>query len=117
MADFTLIGRHTSVLRVTDNVAETCTIYNKTGSVITAGVLTEVTRGNAIIRHLDAGTEVDVQPGGSVVIDPTAVTGAVGVGFSDRGEAVTTTVVDNIVVTGVILTAEEKQAKKTKAKK
>jgi len=96
MATYDITGRHTSIHRVTDDVSAPHTLVNKLGSTFTAGVIVPVIRGNAIIEHLDAGTLVEVKPGDSIAVDPTVVTGAVGVGFASREAQVDTTTVTPI---------------------
>jgi hypothetical protein len=96
MATYDITGRHTSIHRVTDDVSGAHTLVNKLGSVFTAGVIVSVTRGDAVIEHLDADTLVEVKPGDSVSIDPTTVSGAVGVGFASREAQMDTTTVTPI---------------------
>ena len=96
MATYDITGRHTSIFRVTDDVSVAHSLVNKLGSTFTAGVIVSVTRGNAIIEHLDTDTMVEVKPGETVAIDPTAVSGAVGVGFASREAQVDTTTVTPI---------------------
>ena len=115
MAEFTAIAKPTAVTRVTDDVASAHTIYNKTGGTFYAGIIININRGNAVLEHLDADTMVEVKPGDSVVIDPTAYSGTpVGVGVSFRSAAVDATPTDEIIRAGVITQAT---AKKPKAKK
>jgi hypothetical protein len=96
MATFDITGRHGAIFRVTDDVSGAHTINNKLGSAFYAGTIVKVTRGNAIIEHLDAETMVEVPAGGSVTVDPTAVSGAVGVGFAARENQMESTVVTPI---------------------
>jgi len=96
MATYDITGRHTSIFRVTDDVSVAHSLVNKLGSTFAAGVIVSVTKGNAIIEHLDVDTLVEVKPGDSIAIDPTVVTGAVGVGFASREAQVDTTTVTPI---------------------
>ena len=96
MATYDITGRHTSIHRVTDDVTVAHSLVNKLGSTFTAGVIVSVTRGNAIIEHLDTDTMVEVKPGETVAIDPTAVAGAVGVGFASREAQMESTTVTPI---------------------
>ena len=84
MATYDITGRHTSIFRVTNDVTGPHTLVNKLGSTFYAGTIVSVVRGNAIIEHLDTDTMVEVKPGDSIQVDPTAVSGAVGVGFASR---------------------------------
>jgi hypothetical protein len=93
MATYDITGRHTSIHRVTDDVSVAHSLVNKLGSTFTAGVIVSVTRGNAIIEHLDADTMVEIKPGETVAVDPTAVVGAVGVGFASREAQIESTTV------------------------
>ena len=102
MADFTMIGRHPSIFRITNDVSEAHTVYNKSGETVTAGVIVNVHRGNQIIQHLDDATLVELKSGDSVSLDPTGVSGAVGVGFSSRRLQVDNTAVIEVVESGVV---------------
>jgi hypothetical protein len=113
MATFDITGRHTSIHRVTDDVAGSHTIVNKLGSTFFAGTIVSVVRGDAIIEHLDAETMVEVKPGDSITVDPTAVDGAVGVGFASREAQMDTTTVTPISTDVTTSTAKPK-AKSTK---
>jgi TRAP-type mannitol/chloroaromatic compound transport system substrate-binding protein len=97
MAAFTIQGRHPAIFRVTDNVAETHDVTNNTPTTFLAGVIVNVTQGSFQIQHLDANTLVEVAPGATVTIDPTGVSGAVGVGFNDNNDQVTATVYNYVV--------------------
>ena len=97
MAAFTIQGRHPAIFRVTDNVAETHDITNITPTTFLAGVIVNVTKGDFQVQNLDAGTLVEVAPGATVTIDPTGVTGAVGIGFNDNNEQATATVYNYVV--------------------
>jgi len=113
MADFTLQARHPSLFRVTDDVAATTTIKNEVGSTFYAGVMVEVAKGRGVIQHLDTDTLVEVKTGDSVTIDPTTVTGAIGVGLSLREKQMDTTTVEIVQNSGITL---KKAKAKTKAK-
>jgi hypothetical protein len=113
MADFTLQARHPSLFRVTDDVAGTTTVKNEVGSTFYAGVIVEVTKGRGMIQHLDTDTMVEVKTGDSVTIDPTTVSGAVGVGLSLREKQMDSTTVEIVQNTGITLLG----GKKPKAKK
>ena len=96
MATYDITGGHTAIHRVTNDVSAAHTLVNKLGSIFTAGVIVSVTRGNGIIEHIDTDTMVDVLPGESVTIDPTAVADAVGVGFTSREAQMDSTTVTPI---------------------
>ena len=83
MANFELVNRHNSISQITTDVSAAHTITNNTAEFIVAGVLVEVHtgRGRFPIIHIDDATAVEIAPGESATIDPTGVTGAIGVGF------------------------------------
>ena len=114
MADFTLQARHPSLFRVTDDIAGTTTIKNEVGSTFYAGVMVEVSKGKGVIQHLDTNTLVEVKTGDSVTIDPTTVTGAIGVGLSLREKQMDTTTVEIVQNSGITIAGAK--SKKTKAK-
>jgi len=114
MADFTLQARHPALFRVTDDIAGTTTIKNEVGSTFYAGVMVEVDKGKGVIQHLDTDTLVEVKTGDSVTIDPTTVSGAIGVGLSLREKQMDTTTVEIVQNTGITVTGAK--SKKTKAK-
>ncbi len=113
MAQFTMQARHPSLFRVTDDVAGTHDIKNEVGSTFYAGVIVEVTKGRGMIQHLDTDTMVEVKTGETVTIDPTTVTGAVGVGLSLREKQMDTTTVEIVQNDGITIAG----GKKAKAKK
>jgi len=97
MAAFTIQGRHPAIFRITDNVAETHDVTNSSPTTFLAGVIVNVTTGTYPVQHLDADTLVEVGPGETVTIDPTGVTDAVGVGFSDNNDQVRSTAYNFVV--------------------
>ena len=115
MADFTIQGRHPALFRVTDDTTGAHNIKNELGSVFLAGVLVEVTRGKGMIQHLDDTTLVEVAPGATVSIDPTGVSGAVGVGLSLREKQMDMTTIEPVQNSGI--TILKTAGKKAKAKK
>ncbi len=116
MADFTLQARHPALFRVTDDIAGTTTIKNEVGSTFYAGVLVEVNRGKGVIQHLDTDTMVEVQTGDSVTIDPTTVTGAIGVGISLREKQMDATTVEIVQNSGITIAGAKGKKKTTKGK-
>ena len=91
MADFVIKQRHPNIHRITSDVSAAHTVTNSGPAPLKAGVLVEVTRGTYKVEHLDDATLVDLNPGQSVTIDPTTVTGATGVGFTDPRNIVEST--------------------------
>ena len=115
MATYNITGRHTSIHRVTDDVSGPHTLVNKLGSAFFAGTIVEVVRGNAIIEHLDVDTMVEVKAGDTVQVDPTTVTGAIGVGFASREaqmESTTVTPISAVDSTPLAATAKAKAKSK-----
>jgi len=97
MADFTIQGRHPAIFRVTEDVSGAHNVTNSTPSVVIGGVIVNATRGSYQVQHLDADTLVEIKPGATVSIDPTGVTGAVGVGFTDNNDQVRGTAYNYVV--------------------
>ena len=97
MADFTIQGRHPAIFRVTDNVGEAHNVTNNTPTTFVAGVIVNVTMGDYQVQHIDATTAVEVKAGATVSIDPTGVSGALGIGFTDNNEQVVSTAYDYVV--------------------
>ena len=105
MADYTVVARPMAINMVTEDVSAAHTIYNKTGGTFQAGIMVRISRGDSIQEHLDADTIVEVRPGDSAVIDPTAYSGTpAGVGVSFRSDAVDTTAAEQMIRDGVITT-------------
>lgn len=97
MADFTIQGRHPAIFRVTDNVSEAHNVINNTPTTFVAGVIVNVTMGDYQVQHIDSATAVEVKAGATVSIDPTGVSGALGIGFTDNNEQVVSTAYDYVV--------------------
>ena len=108
MADYTVVARPMAVNMVTEDVAAAHTIYNKSGSVIQAGILIRISRGDSVQEHLDDETIVEIRPGQSAVIDPTAYSGTpAGVGVLFRSDAVDTTAGEQMIRDGVVTTSKD----------
>jgi len=98
MAAFEIITRQTAIFRITDDVSSTHDVTNNTPATMVAGVLVTVSAGRQYpTQHIDLDTAVVVKPGETVTLDPTTVTGAVGIGFNDTKEQATSTI-DEFVV-------------------
>jgi len=111
MADYTMVGRHPNLVLLTDNVAETHTIKNEAGEPMTFGVMVEVTRGKYKIQHIDTEGMIRLNPGETGTVDPTTVSGAIGVCYQNDRSQVLSTGDIKVAKDGIIV------AKKTKAKK
>ena len=98
MADFTLISR-SPALTILTLVAETSTITNNSGSVITAGNIVDVVEGDKTTRRLDVDSMVEVKPGEVGTV--TAIAGAVGIGMYNRSNQLASTGADVVDVTAV----------------
>jgi len=97
MADFVLQNRHSSIFRITDDVTGAHNVTNSSPATFLAGVIVNVTRGDYQVQELDADTLTEVAPGATVAIDPTGVSGAVGVGFVDKSAQATATAYNYVV--------------------
>jgi hypothetical protein len=97
MADFTIQGRHPAIFRITDDVTGAHNVTNSSPTTFLAGVIVNVTTGSYPVQHLDTDTLVEVGPGATVSIDPSGVTGAVGIGFSDNNEQAQSTTYNFVV--------------------
>ena len=123
MAEFTLIQKPTAIDKVTDDVSGATTIYNRSGSVTYAGVLIRITRGNQIIEHIDADTLVEIKSGESKDIDPTGVSGAIGVAITTRQGSIDVTAAETLIRAGNVSAVmagndkDSKSAKRTRGKK
>ena len=120
MADYTVVARPMAVNMVTEDVSAAHTIYNRSGSVFMAGILVRINRGDSLQEHLDTDTIVEVRPGSSATIDPTAYSGTpAGVGVTFRSDAIDSTASEMMIRDGNITTFEtgSKPKAKTKAKK
>ena len=107
MAEFTLANKPDNVTVITENVSESCTIYNRSGSVAIAGVVIVVHRGREIFQHIDGDTMVEFKSGETVTIDPAGVPNAIGVGVLTRRGQVQFTAEGTAVFAGNIQRSEE----------
>jgi hypothetical protein len=116
MATFDLSGGHPGITKLTSDVSGAHDIINNFGSILVAGVLVRVSKGRSDIVHLDADTLQTVMPGETVTVDPTTVTGAIGIGVTSPEKQANSTS-DKIYITQVSapLKSESKTGKaKTK---
>ena len=118
MADYTVVARPMAVNMVTADITAAHTIYNRSGSPIQAGILVRITRGNSVQEHIDTDTMVEIAPGASAVIDPTAYSGTPeGVAVLLRGDSIDTSAAEQIIRDGNVTLGGPAKAKKTKVKK
>ena len=114
MAEYTLIGRHPNLVLLTENVTEDCVVKNEAGEPMTLGVMVEVTRGQYKIQHIDADSMVEAKPGQTVTIDPTAVSGAVGVCYQNDRSQVLSTGDIKVSKSGIVVAGGKAKAKAKK---